>query len=135
MMEESMETKMKKASSETWACAVEDEECCVGEGVEEPGVEEHLPFVDTLFQSEAASEEPRVTFYILELMGRQSNNNKLCAIVRGQALNSTLFIKSHSSFSCTVRATLNKYCINFPGIQCQLFIATINLNQNVTRKW
>lgn len=75
----------------------------MAEGVEELGAEEHLLFVDTLFQSEVASEEPRVTFYILELMRRHSNDNKLCAIEREQALNSTMCInlirRSHFSWN------------------------------------
>lgn len=75
-----MGTRMKKANSETiWACAVEAEGCRVVVRVEELVAEERLRFVGTLFRNEAVSEEPRVTFYIRELMDRQSEN-KLCSI-------------------------------------------------------
>jgi len=75
-----MGTRMKKANSETiWACAAEAEECHGAVHVGGPGAEEHRRFVDTLFQNEAVLEEPRVTFYIRELMGRQSEN-KSCSI-------------------------------------------------------
>lgn len=61
-----METKMKRVNWETiWTCAAEVEECRAVERVEGPGAEE-LPYVGTLFQNEAVSEEARVIFYIQE---------------------------------------------------------------------